>query len=152
MNKAAAENYLKTKVFTATPEQLQMMLYDGAIRFSEQGLAGLEASNFEQSFRGISSAQKIVLELTSSLRHSVAPEMCKNLAGLYAFIYRRMTDANSQREVGPLKEAIAVLKYQRETWALLMGKIGKEKAQAAASKMDVPAPDDRMEASISMHG
>ncbi|MDB5290844.1 MAG: Flagellar protein FliS, partial [Phycisphaerales bacterium] len=36
MNPQAAQNYLRTRVLTATPEQLQMMLYDGAIRFAEQ--------------------------------------------------------------------------------------------------------------------
>ena len=43
MNPNAAQNYLRMRVMTATPEQLQMMLYDGAIRFAEQGRAALEA-------------------------------------------------------------------------------------------------------------
>jgi len=41
-NPQAAQNYLKTKVFTATPEQLQLMLYDGAIRFGEQARVEVE--------------------------------------------------------------------------------------------------------------
>ena len=44
MNQQAAQNYLKTKVFTATPEQLQLMLYDGAIRFGEQAKVGAGAA------------------------------------------------------------------------------------------------------------
>ena len=43
MTAQAAQNYLKTKVFTATPEQLQLMLYDGALRFGElHGCRGYE--------------------------------------------------------------------------------------------------------------
>ena len=42
MSQQAAANYLRTKVLTATPEQLQLMLYDGAIRFTEQARAALE--------------------------------------------------------------------------------------------------------------
>jgi len=75
MSNQAAANYLRTKVLTATPEQLQLMLYDGAIRFAEQAKVALEKKDFENSFNGISRAQKIIAELSSSLRHSVAPEL-----------------------------------------------------------------------------
>jgi flagellar secretion chaperone FliS len=150
MNNAAVKNYMKAKVFTAPPEQLQLLLYDGAIRFCEQGRAALVAKNYEQSFHALSRAQKIVLELSGALKHDVAPEMCKNLAALYAFFYRRLVQANSQRKIEPLDEVIKLIRYQRETWLLLMEKLGKEKAAAAASQIDVPGPDERMEQSISM--
>lgn len=150
MNKSAVQLYMKAKVFTATPEQLQLMLYDGVIRFMEQARAGLLEKNYEESFKGISRAQKIVIELTSSLRHDVSPEMCKNLAGIYAFVYRQLTEANSERKVEPLDVSIRLFKYQRQTWALLMDKLGQQKATAAANELDVPAPDPRMEASISV--
>ena len=45
MNQQAAQNYLRTKVLTATPEQLQLMLFDGAIRFAEQAKPALAARN-----------------------------------------------------------------------------------------------------------
>ena len=50
MNNQVAQNYLRTKIFTATPEQLQLMLYDGAIRFSEQARVALQKKDFETSF------------------------------------------------------------------------------------------------------
>jgi len=55
-----AQNYLRAKVFTATPEQLQLMLYDGAIRFSEQARAAMDKKDYEASYNGISRAQKII--------------------------------------------------------------------------------------------
>ena len=55
-----AQNYLRTRVMTATPEQLQMMLYDGAIRFAEQAKAALVAEDFEKSYQSIARVQKSV--------------------------------------------------------------------------------------------
>jgi flagellar protein FliS len=147
-NPQAAQNYLRTKVLTATPEQLQLMLYDGAIRFGEQAKLALEKKDFEASYNMISKVQKIITELNSSLKHDVAPDLCKRMAALYNYIYRRLVDANIERTIPPLLEALDLLKYQRETWAMLLDQLGKTKAAAAATKLDMPAPDARMEASL----
>jgi len=71
MTATAANQYLRTKVLTATPEQLQMMLFDGGLRFCEQARAALLAKNFEQSYDLISRVQKILLELSGSLKHDL---------------------------------------------------------------------------------
>src|SRR5215207_4034421 len=99
MNQTAAQNYLKTKVFTATPEQLQMMLYDGAIRFAEQARVALQERNFEKSYTSISRVQKILMEMSSTLKHDVFPELCAKLAALYTFAYRKLIEANVNHAV-----------------------------------------------------
>src|SRR5262245_45433316 len=147
-----AQNYLRTKVFTATPEQLQLMLYDGAIRFSEQARAALEQKNFDQSFDLISRTQKIIAEMVASLKHDVAPELCGKLYAFYNLVYRKLVESNVGHELQPLDEALSILRYQRETWVMLLQQLGKTKAAAAASKLDMPAPSASMEASISMQG
>jgi flagellar protein FliS len=147
-NPQAAQNYLKTKVFTATPEQLQLMLYDGAIRFGEQARAALEAKNYEQSYNSIARVQRIITEMQSSLKHDIAPDLCKKMAALYNYIYRRLVEANIEHNMKSLEEALDLLRYQRETWTMLLDKLGKTKAAAAATKLDMPAPDARMEQSI----
>lgn len=152
MNAHGAQHYLRTKVLTATPEQLQLMLYDGALRFGEQARAALAASKFEESYTLIIKVQKIVLELTSTLKHDLAPDLCSKLAGLYSFVYRRLVDANVAHELQALDEALDVLRYQRETWMLLMQELQKKKAGVAARQLDMPAPNARMEASICMQG
>jgi flagellar secretion chaperone FliS len=147
-NPQAAQNYLRTKIFTATPEQLQLMLYDGAIRFGEQARAALEQKNYEQSYSMISRVQRIITELNSSLRHDISPELCGKMASLYNYIYRRLVEANIDHTVASLDEALKLLRYQRETWTMLLDQLGKTKAAAAATKLDLPAPDARMEQSI----
>ena len=152
MNTKAAQSYLRTKVLTATPEQLQLMLYDGAIRFAEQAKLAIQQKNFQQSYTLLTKVQNIVTQMVASLRHDVYPELCGKLASLYTYALRQVIKASTSRKVGPLEEAIDVLKYQRETWALLLEKLGKDKAGAAAQSLDIPEPSSRMEASISMQG
>ncbi len=152
MNPQIAQNYLRTKVLTATPEQLQMMLYDGALRFTEQARVALEQKNFEQSYNLIGRVQKILTELSCSLKHDVYPELCGKLAALYTYAFKKLIEASTGHQIAPLDEALDVLRYQRETWSLLLQQVGRQKAADAASKLDMPAPNARMEASISMHG
>ncbi len=152
MNPNGAQNYLRTRVLTATPEQLQLMLYDGALRFGEQARLALEKKNFEDSYNNITKVQKILTELSGTLKHDLAPELCGKLASLYNYAYRLLIDANVKHNIESLVEAMKVLKFQRETWAMLLQQLGKTKAAAAATKLDMPAPDSRMEARIRMTG
>ena len=152
MNPNVAQNYLKTRVMTATPEQLQMMLFDGALRFGEQAKLALEKKNFEDSYNNISRVQKILTELSCTLKHDLAPELCKKLAALYAYAYRKLIEANIDHKVESLVEALDILRYQRETWGMLLDQLGKKKAAAAANMIDMPAPDSGMEARIRMTG
>ena len=148
MNQQAAQNYLRTKIFTATPEQLQLMLYDGALRFGEQARLAHEKRNYEQSYNMISRVQKIITEMQSGLKHDVAPDLCKKMSALYNYIFRKLVEANLEHTITALDEAMEILRYQRETWTMLMEQLGKAKAAAAATHLDMPAPDARMEQSI----
>ena len=148
MNPNAANEYLKAKVLTATPEQLQLMLFDGAVKFVEKGKIALEAKNFDQSYHNISKAEKILLEMHCSLKHDQAPDLCQKLAALYMYCYRKLVEANTKQNLDPLIESLNILRYQRETWVLLMQQLSKAKATTAAQKLVMPEPDARMEQSI----
>ena len=150
MNPQAAQNYLRTRVLTATPEQLQMMLFDGAIRFAEQARAALEKKDFEGKYNNISRAQKIVTELLGSLKHDLSPDLCGKLAAIYHYTYRKLVEASVEHRMDSLDEALRILRYQRETWAMLLDQLGKQKAGAAAAKINMPAPSSRMESQIKM--
>jgi flagellar protein FliS len=152
MNPQVAQSYFRTKILTATPEQLQLMLFDGAIRFCEQARLAMEKRDWEQTYLLISRAQKIVTEMTGSLKHDVYPELCGKLSSLYNYALRCLIVASTQHKIESLDEALSVLKYQRQSWVLLMDKLGRDKAATAARQLDMPSPDERMEASISLQG
>lgn len=152
MNPQAAQTYLRAKVLTATPEQLQMMLFDGALRFGEQGRAALIAKKYDESFEAINRFQKIVMELRVTLKPDVFPELCEKLAAIYTYVYKRLIEASVEHKLEALDEALRLMRFQRDTWAMLLDKISKEKAARAAASIDIPEPSSRMEASLSVQG
>ncbi|MEK6645042.1 MAG: flagellar export chaperone FliS [Planctomycetota bacterium] len=124
MSTHASNEYFRNAVLTAKPEQLQMMLYDGAIRFARQGREALLRKDFETACEKLIRVQKIISEMQNGLRPEINAELCDQLARLYNFIYQRLVDANVQRDVEPLEEALRILEHQRETWRLLLERIG----------------------------
>lgn len=133
---ASAPNpYLRTKVMTASPEELRMMLLQGAERFARAGRRELEAEspNLEKSHESLMKAQRIIVELSTTMNPKLAPEVVERLTALYTWIYRRLIDANLTRELEPLDEAIKLIAYERETWDLLMAQNRAEKSGQASA-------------------
>lgn len=128
-----SQAYLKTRVMTASPAELRLMLIDGAIRFAEQARRGYEERDFERAFEGTTKAQNILLELTNSLRHDQAPELCERLAALYTFLYRSLVDASMTRDMALVDEVVRLLRFERETWQLCIEKLAVENRAAAGA-------------------
>ena len=143
--------YLRNAVMTARPEQLQLMLYDGAIRFASQAREAIEKKEIENSFNLLTRAQNIVREMENGLRHEVAPEICAQMASLYRFVFSRLVDANVNKDVQAVDDALKVLRHQRETWAILADKI--QKAQSDESPVTQQAEGvETPQESISLEG
>ncbi|MCH7812584.1 MAG: flagellar export chaperone FliS [Planctomycetes bacterium] len=130
-----ANPYLRNSVLTASPEQLQLMLYDGAIRFARQGKDALVANDFETSYERLSRAQAIIIEMEAGLRHEVNPELCERMAAIYGFLYRKLVEASVRKDPSAIDDALKILDIERETWVLLI-----EKVQAARADGNGPAP------------
>lgn len=141
MGTSARDEYLRSAVLTASPAQLQLMLYDGAIRFASQGRDAVLAGRIEDSYNALTRAQRIVLELEAGMRPEIAPELCRQMSGLYNFCYRKLVEGCVSREVGPIDDALKILRHQRETWILLMDRLRTEAAQGSTpTGADEPAP------------
>lgn len=122
MHTDTSGEYLKSAVMTATPEKLQLMLYDGAIRFARQAREALAVRNYEVSCEKLLRTQQIVTAMQDGLRPEVNATLCKQMSDLYGFIYARLVDANTRHDVAAVDEALQILEHQRETWRLLMEK------------------------------
>ncbi|MEO1235576.1 MAG: flagellar export chaperone FliS [Planctomycetota bacterium] len=124
MPKPATNPYLRTKIMTASSEELRLLLYEGCLKFCRQAKHELtqDKPNFEAVYENFMRAQKIVLELSTSLNHQVAPELCEKLSALYTYIYRLLVDANLDRDPAKVDEALELLDYERQTWQLYMEK------------------------------
>ena len=134
-----ANAYLRTKVLSATPEELRLMLLDGALRFCRQAREGLATRNFEQSFNGFTGARAILVELVSSMNRGVNPELCDRMTSLYMFMYRRLVDASLEKSASIVDEVLGLLEYDRETWVMTMQKLAEERGAAPAA---APATHD----------
>jgi flagellar protein FliS len=142
----ASNEYLRNAVLTAPPEQLHLMLYDGALRFTRQGIEGIKQEKWEDAFNGFSRAQRITLEMLNALNYDVDRELCTRMAGLYNFIYQRLVQACVGRSVAAAEDAVKILELQRETWVMLIDKLCQERAGTASASLQLEEGDDSREA------
>ncbi len=134
--------YLRTKVLTASPAELRVMLVEGAIRFCRQGRDGIATKNHEEIFNGLSQAKAIIMELINALRPEVDRNLCDKLSGLYTYMYTRLIEANLEKNVDLVDEVIRLLEFERDTWQMVVEKLAAERAPAGAAAIhdDSPAP------------
>ncbi|MCW5775779.1 MAG: flagellar export chaperone FliS [Phycisphaeraceae bacterium] len=133
---SAAATYLRTRVMTARPEELRMMLLDGALRFARQGREGLARRDYEASFTGLSQCQDIVMELATSVRSDQDRALAERVRGLYLYLYQELVQASVERDMTRVDGVIRLLEYERETWAMLLAKLAAERSGQAAHKAE----------------
>ncbi len=135
--------YLRTRVLTAGPEELRLLLLEGAVKFACQGRDGLARKDYEASYSGISQCRAIVLELLTTIRADIDPTLMDKIKGVYTFIYQELTTANLEKSVERMDKLIQLLEYETETWRLLMRKVASERSVsgAAPAAAEAPAPD-----------
>ena len=152
MSTATDNPYLRDAVLTATPEQLQLMLYDGCIRFALQARDAIEKKDYETAYEKLTRAQKIILEMQSGLNYDVNKELCERVASIYGFLYRKLVDACVHRDVSAIDDAVKVLRIERQTWQILVDKVGKAREHAEAPKDGPSADDDEAPVGFSAEG
>lgn len=140
MSSLESSNYLRNSVLQATQEKLQLMLFDGAIRFALQGREAIVARDPEATYEKLSRAQRIVLEMEAGLRPEVNREICEQMSALYNFVYGKLVNACVRRDVSEIDDALKILRHQRETWVLLIDKVAEARAEpTGASEEPTPA-------------
>lgn len=112
-----AHEYQKQQVNGASPVQLVVMLYDGALRFMEAGKHAIVNKNLEKQNYYIQKAQRIVTELMATLDMEKGGEVAKNLFALYGYVLNELVTANIQDEIEAVDRAIRVFSELRESWA-----------------------------------
>jgi flagellar protein FliS len=135
MESSARDSYLVTEVMTATPQKLQLMLIEAAIRSAERARAQWQADHHEQAAEALIHAQQAVGELLAGLDHEVDTDLVKKVASVYLFVFRSLMEASLERNDKKLDDALRVLQVERETWRQVCRQLGNEKQpdnQAAA--------------------
>lgn len=111
---------------TATPQKRQLMLIDAAIRFIQRTRRHWQAQEDDLACESLIRAQEIVSELISSLNPDAAPDLVKQVAALYLFVFRSLLDASLEHDEEKLDDAIRVLQPQREAWQGVCQELGNK--------------------------
>jgi flagellar protein FliS len=121
LNKAA-QRYNQVRANTSTPGELLLALYDGLFRFLNGARVCFENGEAVRGRELVGKAHAIVAELLLALDHTLAPELCANLSGVYDFALMRLSDANREGKAEQVAEVIRVLTPLREAWSLAVPK------------------------------
>lgn len=127
------DQYRQTAIQTAPPEQLVVMLYDGAIRFLEQVKSGLQEGRDISEPMG--RVQDIIVELAASLNRG-AGEVAENLARLYDFWIQWLLQAQIRRDPAKVDEVLGMVRELREAWATIALQQRKAATAAAAGTLN----------------
>jgi len=123
----AYAQYKNSKVLTAKPAELTLMLYDGAIKFCNMAKDGISAGDLEKAHNNIIKVQRIIdyLRQTLDMKYPVA----QDFENIYSYISRRLIDANISKDPEILDELLGHLRSVRDNWKEVM------KANGVASGM-----------------
>lgn len=110
------KQYKKNQVETATPEQVLILLYDGAIQYLNRAKIALSQANEEQFHSNILGCQKIIMEFMNTLDMEQGGSLAQNLYRLYDYFYNVLVKVGLSREVGGIDEVLKHLTGLRETW------------------------------------
>lgn len=108
--------YRQAQVQTATPEQLVLMLYDGAIKFCLQASDCLARGELAGVNQALLRVQDIIDELHLGVNDE-AGEIAAQLNSIYDYLRRRAVEANMQKNQGVIDELLSHLRELRSTWA-----------------------------------
>ena len=117
------EQYSNNKVMTATPAELTLMLYEGAIKFCNIAMIGLEQNDMEKAHNNIIKTEKIIryLRETLNMKYPVA----QDFEDIYVYLDRRLVEANMKKDREILNEICEHLRSVRDTWKEVMKKCNK---------------------------
>lgn len=129
MNNTYLNQYKKNEVETATPEQILILLYDGAIRFLIKAKQAMADKNIQETHNNLISCENIILEFMSSLDMENGGDLAQRLYSLYDYYYNTLVQANMEKNVKKVDYVLAHLKDLRTTWSKAINIANAEKTQ-----------------------
>ncbi|MFM7468926.1 MAG: flagellar export chaperone FliS [Vampirovibrionales bacterium] len=128
--------YEEEQILNASPHQLLLMLFDGAIKAVLLSKKAFETKTFELSAKELIRAQRILRELMDSLDFEVAPDIAKNLYSIYEYLHYQLVQANVNHDTTLLDEVLWHLRTLRKTWAEASQKASQERTITVESPPD----------------
>jgi flagellar protein FliS len=109
MQSRAANAYRRVDLESAPKTQILDKLFDRFEQDLVAARAAISGGNIQDRANAIDHAHRIVAELSASLDHAAAPELCANLSALYDFVAASLSQANAQNSALPLQRASKIM-------------------------------------------
>lgn len=120
----AYAQYNNSKILTASPAELTLMLYEGAIKFCNVALTAVQQKDIQKAHTNIVKTQRIIehFRMTLDMKYPVAEDFDR----VYVYLERRLVEANVKKDAGILEEILEHLRSMRDTWKEVM-RLNREK-------------------------
>ena len=117
-NQNIAQEYNRNKILTASPAELTLMLYEGAIKFCNMALIAIEKNDYEKAHINIKKAENIITEFKITLNHKYP--VAKEFDLIYEYLFNLLVQANMKKDVEVLEEVLEQLRELRDIWKEIM--------------------------------
>lgn len=112
--------YANNRIMTASPAELTLMLYEGAIKFCNIAIAAIEKRDIEKAHINIVKVENIITEFQSTLNHKY--QVAEDFDNVYRYLQERLLEANLKKDKDVLEEVLGHLRTMRDTWKEIMQK------------------------------
>lgn len=112
--------YANSKIMTASPAELTLMLYDGAIKFCNIAIVAVEKKDIEKAHNNITKVENIISEFQATLDHKY--KVAEDFDNVYTYLKQRLVEANIKKDKEILEEVLGHLRTMRDAWKEVMSK------------------------------
>lgn len=116
--------YNKNKIMTASPGELTLMLYEGAVKFCNIAIVAVEQGDVQKAHTNIVKVENIIEEFRATLNHKYP--VAEDFEKVYVYIYDRLIEANIKKDKEILEEVLKHLRTMRDAWKEVMKKARTE--------------------------
>ena len=110
--------YNNSKILTASPAELTLMLYEGAIKFPNIAIMAIQKNDIEKAHNNIKRVERIIEEFRSTLDHKYP--VAEDFDRVYVYLLQRLFEANIKKDKEILEEVNTHLRSMRDTWKEVM--------------------------------
>lgn len=118
MVKNGYNQYMRSKIMTASKPELTLMLYDGAIKFCNMAVMCIEKKDIPGAHTNIKKTEAIIEEFLATLNRQY--EVANDFEKVYEYIFDRLVQANLKKDPEILEEVLGHLRGMRDTWKEVM--------------------------------
>lgn len=112
--------YQNSKILTASPAELTLMLYDGAIKFGNMAIQAMNEKDVQKSHTNIVKVERIIEEFRCTLNRDYP--VSQDFDNVYVYLLQRLLECNISKNPEIMEEIVSHLRSMRETWVEVMKK------------------------------